>query len=183
MFNPLSIIRKPKAFAYRCACCGKKHIGAPSFSVAQPFLCHDVPKDEFSARVTLDSDLCIIDGSQFFIRATLTIPIHNSPDGFVFGDWVSQSAESFKAYSESLGQDQSGQSSFGWWPVTSAAYWKAGEPAAMLKSHVIWQKKGTRPIVILDPEETHPLAIDQSNGISWDKAAALATKLMHPEAP
>ena len=95
---------------------------------------------------------------------------------------MSQSAESFKAYSESLGQDQSGQSSFGWWPVTSAAYWKIGTPAAMLKSHVIWQKKGTRPTVILAPEETHPLAVDQRNGISWNKAAALAMKLMHPEA-
>ena len=181
MFKPFAFARKSKTFSYRCSCCGEKHAGAPSFATDRPFLCLDILDKEYEDRVFLNSDLCVIDNEHYFIRVTLTVPIHGSDEGFIFGDWVSQSQESFKKYIDSLGQDQSGQSSFGWWPVTSSAYREHEEPPAFLKANVVWLETGQRPEVILHPEETHQLGIDQRKGISWERAVELATRLLHPD--
>lgn len=181
MFNPFSINRSSKAFSYRCACCGKRHKGSPTFAASRPFICNGLSKAEFEDRVYLTADLCTIDDVDYFIRANLTIPIIGCNDGFVFDAWVTQSIESFKAYTNSMGQDQSDQFSFGRWPVSAAPYAESGKPIMLLKSRVVWQKKGFRPKVILNSDEPHQLGIDQRNGISWDRAAEMATQLLHPE--
>lgn len=170
-------------FRYRCACCGNEFEGAPSFGVDTPVFINSVPKNERADRVKLDDDLCIVrpdpkensDKEIFAIRVTLEIPIHNCPEPFQWGLWVSQSKDSFFRYVETYEEDQSNESSFGWLPVTMPYYgdFDSEEFSGSLACDVNWGPKGQRPTIKLH-ECDHPLYFDQANGISWDRAVEIA---------
>ncbi len=175
--------KKPKRFAYTCSHCGQIHEGAPSFAFARPRQTYNIPSEEFENRVYLTSDLCVIDEENFYIRCTLEIPIIGSDDPFVWGIWVTQSQESFNNYVETYNLDQSDKSSFGWLPVDMKVYLDADTPTNIqhLKSEVRWGTAGQRPTVHIHDDEDHPLARDQRDGISWDRAIELAGRMLHSD--
>lgn len=182
-FKRFAIGNKPKGFSFKCSCCDKVHEGGPSFSMDMPFGAFLIPKDEFDERVKLNSDLCIVDKTDFYIRATLSIPIQNSSEDFLWGVWVTQSKESFNRYVETFDADQSQESSFGWLPITFEGYARnpLDGPVENLKTSVYWGDSAKRPTVVFHDDVDHPMATDQRNGISWDRAIELAIGIMHPE--
>jgi len=172
-----------KTFEYICAGCGEVHRGAPSFSFRYPSPYFDVPEDQREARVRATDDFCEIapdgndpDGHRFyFIRVVLDVPIVGADEPFRWGVWVTQSAEAFARYVETYQQDQSQDGSFGWLMVDLPVYNRA-EAGAYLESlecDIQWGAAGQRPKAVLW-ESDHPLAIDQQNGIDWDRAIEIA---------
>ena len=182
MLNWLVSDHKTKQFSFKCSSCGKTHRGAPSFSFSRPAETCTIPKAEFDKRVYLTKDLCSIDNRSFYIRGTLRVPIIDSDESFVWGLWVKQSEESFHRYLESYGRDQTGEHSYGWLPADfyTDRKWRARHTDSVLKTDVHWVGPGKRPQIRIFENENHPLAKDQREGISWDRAVELTMKTMHP---
>jgi len=169
-----------KSFEFKCDCCGNIHRGSPSFAYQKPIFYFHVPEEEREDRIFLTSDLCVIDDETFLIRAILEISIDGVEEPFTWGVWVSQSEENFMRYQDTYDDDQSGTTTFGWLAATMPGYDELAEDGNLihLKSSVIWQGPGDRPIVELQ-ECDHPLYRDQRDGISWDRAVELAKLTMH----
>ena len=179
---------KQRTFEFKCESCNEIHRGSPSFAIPQPTYVHDVPPDERDDRLELSEDLCVIQprndseqGTIFCIRVLLEIPIHGAEEPFSWGVWVTQSEASFARYVETFDQDQSGDGSFGWLPMTIGHYRRTepGQDIEHLACDVYWGPQGQRPRIQLR-ECDHPLAVDQHEGISWETAVAIARKVMHP---
>lgn len=171
-----------KTFEFRCNCCGEIHRGSPSFAYAKPAAYFSVPENERETSIRIDSDTCVIEDEEYYIRAVLEIPIVGVDEPFMWGVWVSQSRESFERYMATYDDDQSEDGSFGWLAVAMPGYdlTEPGEPFEQIACDVRWSVPGARPT--LAPHEIdHPIYHDFINGISWDRAIELALKMMHPE--
>ncbi|MES0812404.1 DUF2199 domain-containing protein [Roseibium sp. SCPC15] len=173
----IAIDGQKKSFSFKCACCGEIHEGGPSFAFNEPSFICDISEEERAERVFLNSDLCVVDNETYFIRTTLEIPINGSDDSFLWGVWVSQSKESFDRYVETYEQDQTGDRSFGWLAVSMPGYSSKDTDHASLATDVVWGNE--RPELKIHDDQDHPLAVDQREGISWERAVELAVLLNH----
>jgi len=161
---------------YTCVSCGERHVGLPSPGWAYPIHYVAIPQAERDRRARLTSDTCIIDNEYFFIRACLDIHVHGVDEPLSWGIWVSLSRESFDRYLE-LYEDQArtaGEYFFGWFCSPISAY----PMPQNLKTHVHVRPWPERPSVELEPTD-HPLAIDQRNGITMERAIELIQPFLH----
>ena len=168
------------ALTFECRTCGECHAGLPAFHFGGPAQLALVPPGEYSARVELTDDGCVLDldGRHFFARGQLEIPIRGTGDRFTWSVWVSLSERSFARYAE-LFRDAgrpAGESFFGW--LCNAV---PGYPDTMfLKTALHVRAHPERPRVELEPTD-HPLAVDQREGIGRERAIALAERLLHAD--
>jgi hypothetical protein len=133
-----------------------------------------IPPDERAARLFLTSDLCVLDHAHFFIRCVLALPIKHSDETFCYGVWSSLSKENFLRYQESYDKDMSGwQPMFGWLSNNIPGY----PDTRSLKLSVQPGESGKRPLATLEPTD-HPLAIEQTEGISLQRLAEIASPLI-----
>ena len=167
-------------FAFKCSCCGKMHEGSPSFGFREPDQYSCLSAEQKVEIGTLTDDFCTIsheDGTDYFIRAVLEVPISGVQQPFLWGIWVSLSQKSFDRYRETYNSPVEGETFFGWVCSSISLYpYESTRPA-----DVIVQVGGQRPKVVLhcgDPEDD-PLVIDQQEGISILRAQALAERAMH----
>lgn len=152
--------------SYRCLVCGELHDGLPDISLDRPDYWWGVPEEERDSRVVfVGSDACIIDDEDFFIRGVIEIPIHDYPERFGFGVWVSQKRENFYTYLDNFNSSEIGP--FFGWLSTNITYFK--EDSLSLKTMAHFRGENLRPSIELDATE-HPLAIAQRDGITLDKA-------------
>lgn len=70
----------------------------PSLDTAAPLSDYAVPTSEREARCLIDSDACVIDKSQYFVRGCLEVPVHGQHEPFSWGVWVSLSEQSFRQW-------------------------------------------------------------------------------------
>lgn len=128
----------------------------------------------------IDSDFCSIthgEGTDYFIRGVLEVPIHGVEEPFLWGVWVSLSEKSFSRYVETYDSPVDGEGFFGWVCNSIPAYPYGGSRAA----DVVVQIGGQRPKVMLhkgNPEDD-PLVIDQTHGISVSRAQQIAERIFH----
>ena len=163
---------------FQCRTCGEVHVGLPAFHFGGPAQLGAVPPEEFDARVDLTDDSCTLDldGQHHFVRAQLEIPIRGTDDHLTWSVWCSLSAASFSRYVELFDDAgrEPGEAFFGWLCNAVPEY-----PDTMfLKTHVHVRSYPLRPWVELEPTE-HPLAVEQREGISAERAIALAERLLH----
>ena len=151
--------------AYRCHTCGKVHDDMPGIGFDYPDYYFGVSEDERDVRVHLSTDTCIIDSEDFFIRGLIEIPIHDYPQSFGLGVWVSQKKENFYTYLENSDSDEIGPF-FGWLSNNVSFY---AETTLNLKTMAHFRIGGLRPRIELAPTG-HPLAVDQRDGITLEKA-------------
>lgn len=151
--------------SYRCATCGELHDDLPDIGVDKPDYYWSIPEEERDERIELTSDSCVIDDTDFFIRGVIEIPIIDYPHSFGFGVWVSQKRENFYAYVNNPNSDEIGPS-FGWLS-TQLTYYE--EDTLSLKTRAHFHGNDERPSIELEPTD-HPLAQDQLNGITLEKA-------------
>jgi hypothetical protein len=152
--------------SYRCFVCGELHEDLPDIGMDKPDYWWSVPEAERERRVVLvGSDACIIDDEDFFIRGVIEIPIHDYPERFGFGVWVSQKRENFYTYLDNFNSGEIGP--FFGWLSTNIKYFAA--PTLSLKTMAHFRGENLRPSIELDATE-HPLAIAQRDGITLDKA-------------
>jgi hypothetical protein len=124
-----------------------------------------VPEEEREQRVQLTTDTCVLDNEHYFIRGLIGIPVHDYPDVFGFGVWVSQKRENFLAYRDN--QDSAEIGPFFGWLSTAISYYR--EDTINLKTMAHFKGEGLRPSIELE-ETDHPLSLDQRRGITLDKA-------------
>ena len=165
-------------FEFKCASCGQIHRGMPSFGADAPLSYFQVPEVERGSRCSLGSDDCVIDGKWFFIRGCLEIPVHGEDQPFVWGVWVSLSKASFNKWKRSFHVRKRSHIGpfFGWLDA-----WLKPYPSTInLKTMVHLRDHGIRPWIELESTD-HPLAVEQSSGISKERLAEIFTLMMHDQ--
>lgn len=151
--------------SYRCSTCGEAHEVLPHIGIDYPDHYWEVPEAERGPRVVLTTDTCVIDGGHYFIRGVIEIPVHEYPENFGFGVWVSQKKENFETYLKNFDSNAIGP--FFGWLCTNIVYYE--ERTLLLKTMAHFRGDGQRPSIEVEPTQ-HPLAIDQRAGISLEKA-------------
>jgi len=162
---------------YVCGTCGQRHAGLPlAYGPPAPVYWYSIPEAERERRCLLSSDQCIIDDAHFFLVGNLEIPILGSEERFSWDVWVSLSAANFARACELW--EQPGRESeppyFGWLNTTLPGY----PHTVSLKTHVHTREVGVRPYVELEPTD-HPLAVEQREGISWERVREIAELMLH----
>ena len=154
--------------AFVCAECGERHSGMPmgyrlEFSV-----------DDYApgvARFEREGEL-VVAGDDRFILANIELAVKDLPESsFIWTCWVSLSIPSYDRMQRLWDRrDRERQEpAFGYVSSVLPTY----EPSTFaLKSRVHTRAVGLRPRVELEPTE-HPLAIEQREGISQDRIAAV----------
>jgi hypothetical protein len=164
-----------RLFGWVCRTCGIERENPPiCFGADAPWRAL-VPPEEFSARVKLSSDQCVVDEQQFFIRGHIEIPIHKHPEPLSFSVWSSLSEESFFHMGdrwESPDRDCD-PPYFGWLCSSLPVY-----PSTLhLKLSVQSRRPGLTPLLTLEPTD-HPLAVDQREGITIERWHRIARELL-----
>jgi len=115
-------------------------------------------------------------GCYHFIVGNIDIPILEADEVFRWSVWVSLSAQNFRRASDLW--YQAGRESeppyFGWLDTSLPGY----PETCGLKTHVHTQPVGQRPLIELEPTD-HPLALEQRNGITWDRVQEIAEIVLH----
>ena len=139
-------------------------------------------QDEFAEDESslLESDVCIIEGEHYFVRGTLEIPVIGENEAFSWGVWVSLSPANFQRTLDLMGTDgrESEPPYFGWLSTELPIY---GTSTVSLKTNVHTRAVGLRPTVELEPT-SHPLAVEQREGITRDRVRRIAEQILHPDA-
>lgn len=163
-------------FEFLCSGCGQVHRGMPALDAAAPLSYYTVPQDEREARCQLDSDACVIDGREYYVRGCLEIPVHGESQPFSWGVWVSLSEASFRQWVESyeFGKRSHIGPFFGWLNAALKPY----PDTVSLKTHVHLRDGFIRPFIELEPTD-HPLAAEQREGISVQRVAELYALAVH----
>ncbi len=163
-------------FSFRCNSCGEVHEGSPSFAFSAPSPYLEQPPEVQQAG-GLGSDVCHYedeDGPHYFIRTCLEVPIHGVTDPFLWGVWVSLSAENYQRYLDTCNQPDPTDRYFGWF----CNYLPCYENTYALKTRVHTRVGDERPLIELERTE-HPLTVDFHDGISVARAQELAEQVMH----
>lgn len=155
---------------YHCPHCNSTHEEIPAFHSDRPAQYWDVPEDKREADVYLASDACVIADRFFFVRGLIEIPIIGHDDNFTWGVWVSLSETNFFTWQdnyETANRDHLGPF-FGWLCTILPGY----PDTLYLKASVYLRNNGIRPRILLEPTD-HPLSIEQTGGITMDRALQL----------
>jgi hypothetical protein len=162
-------------YRFKCSSCDSWHEGFPDIGFDQPLYASEVPEHEGKRRVFLTTDLCVVDDEHFFVRCILFIPIEGIDDQFGWGVWSTLSKKNFLRYQEHYEEDMSG-----WQPMFGLLSNQIPEyPDTLnLKLSLQTKKKNARPNATLEPTD-HPLAVDQKNGMSLEKALKIADPFLH----
>ena len=158
---------------YRCTICKEEHDDLPDLGAHAPDPYLDVPEAERAERTTFTLDRCTVrddDGEHYFIRGVILIPVHGQDEPFGLGAWISQSKANFERYA---GNEEMAPS-FGWIVNRIAHY---DETTFLLKARVHFRAGTQRPTIELEPSD-HPLAVEQRNGISIERAWEIVHRYM-----
>lgn len=162
---------------FRCSCCGQEHDGPPMrwhFNSPAAW-CALSPLDR-ELRGKLTSDQCEIDNEHFFVLGLIEIPVIGRNETFAWGAWVSLSKSNCERAGE-LWQDPmrvNEPAYFGWLCNSIPGYSETLHMTTAVHTRAV----GMRPYVELEPT-THPLALEQGNGITWDRVKEIAEQMHH----
>jgi hypothetical protein len=162
---------------YQCRRCGEYHDEPPlHYGFHAPAAWYGVPEGERSQRSLLSSDQCVIDDEHFFIVGNLELPVAGSQERFSWDVWVSLSARNFSRACELW--ERPGREIeppyFGWLSSSIPGY-----PETLnLKTMVHTRPVGVRPRIELEPT-AHPLAVEQREGITWERVREIAEVVLH----
>lgn len=160
--------------SFHCATCNEDHEGLPDLGMDAPDPYLRVPEAERAGRTTFTGDRCTVrdeDGEEhYFVRGVIMIPIHGQDEAFGIGVWVSQSRANYERYSAEEDMDPT----FGWLANHIAHY---EEDTFLLKTRVHFRPEH-RPLIELEPTD-HPLAVEQREGITLERAWQIVHRYMH----
>lgn len=163
---------------YTCGFCGQHHDSVPlSYRTKAPaYWSSALESDPDSG---LDEELCVIQAEHFFVQGNIDIPILGEDDAvFTWGVWVSLSQANFARTMElwTTPGRESEPPYFGWLSTDLPVY--APNSTINLKTQVITQPVGTRPLIHLEPSE-HLLSVEQHIGITRERIQEIAQKVLH----
>lgn len=157
---------------WRCPCCGEQPGGVFDLACGKPEQWpgseDKVPNAE--ARTSnhfLSEDFCVLDGEHFFVRCVLEIPILGSGgEFFAYGVWSTLSAKNFCVYLDTF--DSGDQEDLGPWFGWFSNRLKGYDDTLNLKCQVHPRPGRQRPWIELERTD-HPLAVEQAEGITFDR--------------
>jgi hypothetical protein len=156
--------------AYRCSVCGEVHHDRPAYAFISPDYYHLLSQDEQVSMAKLSEDWCVIEHdtqSDYFVRAILRLPIHDTDDTFEYGVWVSLSEKNFVYYMDNFNEDIEGTTFFGYLCNQIPGY----ENTLLIKTNVVCGGKGQRPEVFLHKDQgDHLFVNDFFYGITPEEA-------------
>jgi hypothetical protein len=168
----------PDANSWTCSCCGQTHSTMPfSFAADFPDNYANMTADERDSRTVISSDQCVIDGSEFWIRGCLEIPIRDTGEIFMWGLWASLFEEDFDMI-DNHWDTPNRENLIGPFKGRLGNKLSLYPQTANLKLTVQIEPLGTRPLFFID--ESHPLQIEQEKGISLNTARKYSCLLMKP---
>lgn len=149
-----------------------------AYGPSAPELWFTLPEAERDQRAVLSSDMCLIDEEHGFIVGNVEIPIIGTDVVFSWDVWVSLSLPNFRRTFELW--ERSDRASeppyFGWFSSKLPGY-----PETLnLKTMVHTREVGRRPRIELEPTD-HPLAVEQRQGITWERVQEIAELVLHGE--
>jgi hypothetical protein len=145
------------------------------FGPDAPAVREALPQPDRSRHGRLTEDLCTIDGQHIFIRGRLEIPICDGDQSFVWLAWSSLSQAGFLRTQElwsTPGRERE-RPYFGWLSSSLPCY----QDTLNLKLRVHTRPVGERPGFELEPTD-HPLAIEQREGIGWERVHEIVHRVM-----
>jgi hypothetical protein len=162
------------ALSFACSRCGKRHEGLPALGFGAPAYWDEGLRETDPDKNRLESDICIIQGTNFFIRGLLEVPVKGTDAVLVWNLWVTQSEANFHDYVDSLPKSPA-RVTFGYLANRLPGY----ADSLNLPTQVHWRPEGLRPWIELPPKP-HPLCRDWLDGIAPERAAAFAEAVLHP---
>jgi hypothetical protein len=164
--------------SFHCPDCGEQHEIALCFGAEFPDYYYAIPPEARASRVEMEKSLCVIDEEHFFIRGHLVIPILDYPEPFILSVWTTLSKDSFVEVNTLWNDPERTKAKpyFGWLQTEPTPF----APCLNIQTLVHTREVGAVPFVEVI-EENHPLALDQTNGISIEKATELSRALLHPK--
>jgi hypothetical protein len=162
-------------YAWTCSCCGRQFDELPiHWAATAPLQYEMLSVAERSSRAELSDDFCTIDGSAFFIRGNVALPLVGYSETFTWGAWVSLSAASMEGVRAAWNRhDRQRVGPFFGWLCTALPY----EPTMVgIKARVHFNAPPILPFIELEATD-HPLAIEQRQGISVEQAIAIVERL------
>jgi hypothetical protein len=164
---------------WKCGMCGEWHDELPMcFGPNEPSVWWVISEEE-RARSELTQSQCVIEANDevsFYVRGHVQIPVRGLEVPFTWNVWASLSEQNFLRTCE-LWETEGRESEppyFGWLCTHLPFY-----PETMyLKTHVHTSPMGLVPLIELEPTD-HPLAVDQREGIEFNKMIGWIEKLLH----
>jgi hypothetical protein len=155
-----------------CPCCGMRHAGLFDLACGKPeFWQGSEEKSPNSVVRTSDNilteDFCVLGGEYFFVRCVLQLPVVGASDiYFGFGVWATLSKRNFNIYLDTFDSGHQGDLGpwFGWFSNRLKGY----PDTLKSKCHVAPREGRNRPYIELE-STSHPLAIEQREGITFDR--------------
>lgn len=177
--QPTTMAAQPPE-GFHCTSCGKWHEGLPlDLAFPEPVYVEQIPPAERKKRVEgLGTDFRIVDGKDYFLRGVVEIPIRDSESVFIYGVWVSLSKKSFERANQIYHNDDACAAEpafFGWFSNSMGDY----PDTINLKTNIKLRPK-CRGAITLEPTD-HPLAVEQREGITWERVQKIVERALHPE--
>ena len=151
---------------WECPIRGAEHDEVPlCFGIEAPWRAL-VPAAEFEGRVELTKDHWVVDGSTFFVRGHIEVPIHEYPEMLAFSVWSLLNEKSFRHMTQRWSAPERDRDPpyFGWLCSPIPIY-----PSTIhLKLSVQSRTLGLVPRFTVEPNG-HRLAVDQRSGITMAK--------------
>jgi hypothetical protein len=163
--------------SWTCHCCGQRFDTLTmDYATMAPANWFGLPEAERATRAKLDSDLCVIDGKEFYVRGCVEVPVLDRTEIFVLGVWVSVSEESFRYvldhWDTPIADDEPPR--FGW-----LCNWLMGYPEPKeIRCNLHLRSGNLRPRIVLEPTD-YPLAVEQRQGITLDRVKEIAAMSGH----
>jgi len=166
-----------KAFGFYCSKCGLYHKEIPmAYGADAPYQYSLIPESEISKRATLTPDQCIIDNTLYYLRGQIEIRVEDNPDKFCWNVWVEVSEIDYERMSD-LWKDENRILEKPY-PAKIATSLKPYPETLDLSVNVITQKVGFIPKIELN-ESSHPLFLEQENGITMDRVTSFAKTILY----
>src|SRR5580704_15984463 len=161
---------------FGCSVCGEHHVLSLSYSVKAPLAVGAIAVEELDQRVVITPDQCVVDGKDFYLRGRILVPVIGLEEPFVWGVWVEVSPKNFLRTNDLwTTEGRENEPPFPGWLNTELPLFGN---TINLEVSVQTQRVGRRPqFTVVD--ESHPLAIEQRNGITVERVEEIAEMMVH----
>ncbi len=165
---------------FLCSVCHQWHDGPPmSYSFKVPLAVAEIPQSELDKRVQFTLDHCVIDERDFYLRGRIPVPVIGREEPFIWGVWAQVSREDFLAIHE-RSKVEGREADPPYQGVLHSPLPIYGD-TVNLELRVHTQIVGRRPhFEVVD--SSHPLAQEQQQGMTMERAREIAEEVIHPRA-
>jgi hypothetical protein len=152
---------------FKCGICGKEHNELLlDLGYMHPADFFKIPPAEHGGRIKFNQDVCVIDGTEFYVRGILPLPIKDTAQEFRWGVWARIEKKDFRRYLELWNAEAAAHESPFLGHLSGGL--RDYSDSDMLQVQVQLQPGNQRPRFYV-VSASHPLGIDQRQGITMQK--------------